>query len=194
MSNNGASARWKKGQSGNPKGRPKGSGQAIIGLGDSVAFIGRVATDSPVAGVKDGEVIRSTRLIRWTNTLMEKADAGDVRAIRTILGYAAQWDRMQARERAGKPAGKRVAEKGPREGTLTPEQKRKFQAFVELQTAQSAPAAAPKAAPKPAAPPLVDPDPIPDYAIWLKLNPDAARRPPDPFADNRREQAKDQAE
>ncbi len=192
MSNNGVKTRWQKGQSGNPKGRPKGAGQPIIGLGDSVAFIGRVATDSPITGMKDGEVVHSTRLIRWTNTLMERADAGDIRAIRTLFSYAAQWDR--AKDRAMERAGK----KGACQNALTSLQKLKFGAFAELQFAPSPAPAATIAAPKPVARPLVDHDPPPDYSTWLKLHPDELRRPPDPPADDRpeqvKEQAKDQAE
>jgi hypothetical protein len=194
MSNNGVRTRWQKGQSGNLKGRPKGAGKSIIGLGDSVAFIGRVATDSPITGMKDGEVVHSTRLIRWTNTLMERADAGDVRAIRTLFGYAAQWDR--AKERASERAGK----KGARQNAPTSLQKLKFGAFAELQFAPSpAPAAPPtKTAPKSVAGPLADYDPLPDYSTWLKLHPEEPRRPLDPLADNTQisggEQAKDQAE
>jgi Family of unknown function (DUF5681) len=193
MSNNGAKTRWKKGQSGNPKGRQKGAGKAIIGLGDSVAFIGRVATDSAISATKkDGQVVHSTRLLRWTNTLMERADAGDVRAIRTILGYAAQWDR--AREKATQKVGK----KGGGKGALTSAHKLKFRAFAELQF-ESSPAPIPtKAPPKPVPRPVVDPNPPPDYATWLKLHPDEPRRPPDPPTNDAQrageKQAKEQAE
>ena len=177
-----------KGQSGNPKGRPKKAQTVIVGKGDAVAFIGRVTTDSPIMALQNGQPVHSTRLVRWTYALMERADAGDVRAIRTLLGYAAQWDR--AKERAGK--------KGSRQIASASLQKLKFGTFTELQFAPS-PAPAPiKSVPKRVPGPLIDHDPPPDYSTWLKLHPDEPRRPADPPADNSqktgRKQAKDQAE
>jgi hypothetical protein len=194
MANNGVETRWKKGQSGNPKGRPKAVTKPL-GLGESVARAGRMAMDYPTEETRGGEVVHFTRLMRWTFKLVERADAGDIGAIRTLFGYAAQWDRAQTREKAARP------------DTLTPWQKRKLRELEAHRSAATVPPAAPsaKSASKPEAPAAKasrhrEYEPLPDYSTWLKLHPEA-RRPAQTLetdADNRRitggKQAKEQAE
>lgn len=76
--------RWKPGQSGNPKGRPRAGlalAEAIRARGDEVITIG-----------KGDEAIIATRLEHILRTLYERAQVGDTRATDIIL------DRL-----AGKP-------------------------------------------------------------------------------------------
>jgi Family of unknown function (DUF5681) len=74
----GEATRWKKGQSGNPKGRPPGT--------RNVTSMVRLLMEQPVT-VQDGaRELEATRLQRALVALVERADKGDLSCIKYLLG------------------------------------------------------------------------------------------------------------
>jgi hypothetical protein len=94
---NGKRTRWKKGQSGNPRGRPR----KAPGTGAPAPWLMRQMMDQPVTCVENGEVRQITRLVDLTAKICEKADNGDLAAMRIMLDYSTRFDR--ATEAAMRP-------------------------------------------------------------------------------------------
>jgi hypothetical protein len=79
--------RWKKGQSGNPQGRPR-----LHGAGLTLTGIARTMMERPVEGV-DGS--RCTRLVEYMKDVVRRADAGDLQCRMYLLKTIDQGDRRR---------------------------------------------------------------------------------------------------
>ena len=88
MSDN--SSRWKKGQSGNRKGRPP---RGRMGLAD----LAQLMMEQPVLVEVGGEKVQATRLQRIVADLTERADKGDMSALRMLLGEVRRGEREEWR-------------------------------------------------------------------------------------------------
>jgi hypothetical protein len=88
MSDN--SSRWKKGQSGNPKGRPP---QGRLGLAD----LAQLMMEQSVLVEVRGEKVQATRLQKIVADLTERADKGDMSALRLLLGEVRRGEREEWR-------------------------------------------------------------------------------------------------
>jgi hypothetical protein len=80
-------SRFRKGLSGNPSGRPRGSRDLRIDLSEELA--------EPTLVEEDGLKLRVSKQRAVLKALMRKALRGDIRAINTILNL---WSRMAAAE------------------------------------------------------------------------------------------------
>jgi hypothetical protein len=78
--------RWKKGQSGNPKGRLKGSG-------DTVTWLARTLLERPIQSSESGA--RVTRLAEYMSDLVRRADAGDVKCRMFLIKAVERGDRRK---------------------------------------------------------------------------------------------------
>src|ERR1700733_11114455 len=92
--------RWKKGQSGNPQGRPR-----LRGAGLTLTALARTLMERPVEGM-DGE--RHTRLTEYLIDVVRCADAGDMKCRMFLLRAIDQGDRR--RENAQRNAKKANSE------------------------------------------------------------------------------------
>jgi len=92
--------RWKKGQSGNPQGRPR-----LRGAGLTLTALARTLMERPVEGV-DGE--RHTRLTEYMIDVVRCADAGDRQCRMFLLKAVERGDRR--RENAQRNAKKAKSE------------------------------------------------------------------------------------
>src|SRR6204780_4098974 len=88
--------RWKKGQSGNPQGRPR-----LCGAGLTLTALARTLMERPVEGA-DGE--RHTRLTEYMIDVVRCADAGDMKCRLFLLRAVERGDR--GRENARRNARK----------------------------------------------------------------------------------------
>jgi hypothetical protein len=84
------SGRWKKGQSGNPKGRPPAG---RLGLAD----LAQLMMEQPVLVEVRGEKVRATRLQKIVAELTERADKGDMAALRMLLAEVRRGEREEWR-------------------------------------------------------------------------------------------------
>ncbi len=80
--------RWKKGQSGNPKGRPR----ALEGAGLTLTGIARTMLERPVEGLDGG---RRTRLVEYMTDVVKRADAGDLKCRLFLLQAIDRGDRRK---------------------------------------------------------------------------------------------------
>lgn len=83
-------SRWKKGQSGNPKGRPP---QGRVGLAD----LAQLMMEQPVLVEVRGEKVQATRLQKIVADLTERADNGDMSALRMLLAEVRRGEREEWR-------------------------------------------------------------------------------------------------
>jgi hypothetical protein len=78
--------RWKKGQSGNPKGR-------LAGSGNTVTWLARMLLERPVRSSDSGE--RITRLAEYMGDFVRRADAGDVKCRMWLVKAVERGDRRK---------------------------------------------------------------------------------------------------
>jgi hypothetical protein len=78
--------RWKKGQSGNPRGR-------LAGSGNTVTWLARVLLERPVQGSESGE--RVTRLAEYMSDIVRRADAGDLKSRMFLINAVERGDRRK---------------------------------------------------------------------------------------------------
>ena len=88
MSDQGVKTRWKKGQSGNPRGRPR--------KGVTLPYAARQMMDQPMRYEANGEVIIVSRLERTLLEIIKRADEGDLACMRFLLEQMSRWDREAA--------------------------------------------------------------------------------------------------
>jgi hypothetical protein len=88
MSDKGAKTRWKKGQSGNPRGRPL--------KGVTLPYAAREMMDQPLRCEVDGKVYVMSRLERTLLEIIKRSDEGDLACSRFLLEQMSRWDRAQA--------------------------------------------------------------------------------------------------
>jgi Family of unknown function (DUF5681) len=89
--------RWKKGQSGNPEGRPR-----LSGAGLTLTALARTMMERPVEGVDGG---RRTRLAEYMFDVVRRADAGDLKCRMFLLKRIDDGDRRrEAAQRNAKKA------------------------------------------------------------------------------------------
>jgi len=93
MSDTGKKTRWKKGQSGNPRGRPL--------KGVTLPYAAREMMDQPMRCEVDGQVYVMSRLERTLLEIIKRSDAGDLACSRFLLEQMSRWDR--AAEIAARP-------------------------------------------------------------------------------------------
>jgi Family of unknown function (DUF5681) len=84
------SGRWKKGKSGNPKGRPP---VGRLGLAD----LAQIMMEQPVLVEVRGKKVQATRLQRIVGDLTERADKGDMAALRMLLAEVRRGEREEWR-------------------------------------------------------------------------------------------------
>jgi hypothetical protein len=89
--------RWKKGQSGNPKGRPPGHRNLAAAL--------TAILHEDVSVDVDGEERRMTRLEAVTRKLVEQAAAGDPRLIKELLAEVHKNEAKAERDTSTQPMG-----------------------------------------------------------------------------------------
>lgn len=99
MSDKGEKTRFKKGRSGNPRGRPR--------KGVTLPYAAREMMDQPLRCEVDGQVIVMSRLERTLLDIIKRSDAGDLACSRFLLEQMSRWDRAAA-----------VAVRPPREAKL----------------------------------------------------------------------------
>ncbi len=99
MSDKGAKTRWKKGQSGNPRGRPL--------KGVTLPYAAREMMDQPMRCEVNGQVYVMSRLERTLLEIIKRSDEGDLACSRFLLEQMSRWDRATA-----------VAARPPREARL----------------------------------------------------------------------------
>jgi hypothetical protein len=97
MSDKSVKTRWKKGQSGNPRGRPR--------KGVTLPYAAREMMDQPLRCEVNGEVIVMSRLERILLEIITRSDAGDLACSRFLLEQMSRWDR--AAEVAARPPRER---------------------------------------------------------------------------------------
>jgi hypothetical protein len=78
--------RWKKGQSGNPKGR-------LAGSGNTVTWLARMLLERPVRSSQSGE--RVTRLAEYMSDIVRRADAGDLKLRLFLIKAVERGDRRK---------------------------------------------------------------------------------------------------
>jgi Family of unknown function (DUF5681) len=83
-------SRWKKGQSGNLKGRPP---RGRMGLAD----LAQLMMEQPVLVEVRGEKVQATRLQKIVADLTERADKGDMSALRMLLAEVRRGEREEWR-------------------------------------------------------------------------------------------------
>ena len=88
MSEIGKKTRWKKGQSGNPKGRPR--------TGVTLPYAAREMMDQPLRYEVNGQVYVLSRLERTLLEIIKRSDEGDLACSRFLLEQMSRWDRAQA--------------------------------------------------------------------------------------------------
>jgi hypothetical protein len=99
MSDKGVKTRWKKGQSGNPRGRPL--------KGVTLPYAARQMMDQPMRYETNGEVIIVSRLERTLLEIIKRSDEGDLACMRFLLEQMSRWDRAAV-----------IAARPPREAKL----------------------------------------------------------------------------
>lgn len=87
---------WKKGQSGNPKGRPKGHRNLAAALDAVLA--------ENVSLYAEGEELEMTKLEAVTRRLVDKALAGDARVMQQLLNEIHKNETKAERENSAAPA------------------------------------------------------------------------------------------
>ncbi|MCJ2127277.1 DUF5681 domain-containing protein [Methylobacterium sp. E-045] len=92
-----ADHRFRKGQSGNPRGRPRGH-SAPLGRRDLLDALTQAARE-PIAITKDGRTIRTTQIEALAQQLTRKALQGDMRAAKLLF------DNIKALAPADEPDG-----------------------------------------------------------------------------------------
>ena len=92
-----ADHRFRKGQSGNPRGRPRGH-SAPLGRRDLLNALTQAARE-PIAVTKDGRTIRTTQIEALAQQLTRKALQGDMKAAKLLF------DNIQALAPATEPDG-----------------------------------------------------------------------------------------
>ncbi|MHC2001779.1 DUF5681 domain-containing protein [Methylobacterium sp. CM6241] len=92
-----ADRRFRKGQSGNPRGRPRGQA-APLGRRDLLDAFTQAARE-PIAITKDGRTIRTTQIEALAQQLTRKALQGDMRAAKLLF------DNIKALAPADEPDG-----------------------------------------------------------------------------------------
>ena len=97
MSDKSVKTRWQKGQSGNPRGRPR--------KGVTLPYAAREMMDQPLRCEVNGEVIVMSRLERILLEIITRSDAGDLACSRFLLEQMSRWDR--AAEVAARPPRER---------------------------------------------------------------------------------------
>lgn len=85
MSDKGAKTRWKKGQSGNPHGRPR--------KGVTLPYAAREMMDQPMRCEVNGQVYVMSRLERTLLEIIKRSDDGDLACSRFLLEQMSRWDR-----------------------------------------------------------------------------------------------------
>ena len=85
MSDTGVKTRWKKGQSGNPHGRPR--------KGVTLPYAAREMMDQPMRCEVNGKVYVLSRLERTMLEIIKRADEGDFACMRYLLEQMSRWDR-----------------------------------------------------------------------------------------------------
>src|ERR1700683_3303781 len=88
MSDTGVKTRWKKGQSGNPHGRPR--------KGVTLPYAAREMMDQPLRYEVNGQVYVMSRLERTLLEIIKRSDEGDLACSRFLLEQMSRWDRAQA--------------------------------------------------------------------------------------------------
>src|SRR5580704_7683124 len=88
MSDTGVKTRWKKGQSGNPHGRPR--------KGVTLPYAAREMMDQPMRCEVNGKVYVLSRLERTMLEIIKRADEGDFACMRYLLEQMSRWDRAVA--------------------------------------------------------------------------------------------------
>ncbi|HEX4081080.1 MAG TPA: DUF5681 domain-containing protein [Rhizomicrobium sp.] len=88
---------WKKGQSGNPKGRPPGHRNLAAAL--------TAILHERVSVAVEGEAREMTRLEAVTCQLVDRAVAGDPRLIRELLAEIHKNEAQAERDASGQPLG-----------------------------------------------------------------------------------------
>jgi hypothetical protein len=110
--------RWKKGQSGNPNGRPPAS---KWGLAD----LAKLMMDQPILIESGGEKVSATRMQKVVIELVERADQGDMASLRILLGELRRWEREEWHyERMAFQMAARAQAKPPARRKETPTQRR----------------------------------------------------------------------
>lgn len=88
-------SRWKKGQSGNPKGRPPGHRNLAAALS--------AILNEDTSATVDGEERRMTRLEAVTRRLVDEAAAGDPRLIKELFAEIHKNESKAEREASAQP-------------------------------------------------------------------------------------------
>lgn len=114
MSDASIATRWKKGQSGNPHGRPK-KPAALLDQSEMLEHFARLLLEQPCDVLGEGTQTRLTRLML---EVAKRAERGELAAIRFLFALARRGDRREERVlRANAPhPAKRT---GPKTGLIT---------------------------------------------------------------------------
>lgn len=119
--------RWKAGQSGNPKGRPRNAHKSIgaSGAGATPTYLARVMIERPVERLGGVSGTR-TRLTEYIADIFERADAGDLGCRKFVIRLVDEGDRrrlaaLRNAEKAKTRRLRKLERSAAREASLTPE-------------------------------------------------------------------------